>query len=146
MATRHELSVADQQVVAVHHEAASDRWLFFCHGLLSDKSGSYESRCERAVSEGYNAVRFDCRGCGESDGPFAASTLSARLADLRAVTDYFDPPACALFGSSFGGAVVLNYAAESDNVTAAATRAPVTNPGVFDEYRDTIERLSLIHI
>lgn len=140
MTNRHELSVADQRVVAVHHEAASEQWLFFCHGLRSDKTGSYEARCERAVTEGYNAVRFDFRGCGESDGQFAASTLGARIDDLRAVVDHFDPPRCVLFGSSFGGAVALQYAARADGVTAVATRAPVTNPDSLAEYRDAVER------
>ncbi|TMT86858.1 alpha/beta hydrolase [Haloterrigena sp. H1] len=127
-------------VAAVHHEAESDHWLVFCHGLRSDKSGSYEQRCRRAVDAGYNAVRFDCRGCGESDGTFIESTLEARLTDLRHVVDYFDPDSYVLFGSSFGGKVALHTAAVDDRVTAVATRAPVTTAGTFDEYRATVER------
>ena len=127
-------------VAAVHHEAESDDWLVFCHGLRSDKSGSYEQRCRRAVEAGYNAVRFDCRGCGESDGAFVESTLETRLTDLCHVVDYFDPDSYVLFGSSFGGKVALHTAAVDDRVTAVATRAPVTTAGTFDEYRAAVER------
>ncbi|WP_254764710.1 alpha/beta hydrolase family protein [Natrinema marinum] len=148
MAERHRIPIkADAtetasvpEVVAVHHEAEGDRWLFFCHGLRSDKAGSYEHRCRRAVEEGYNAVRFDTRGCGDSDGEFADSTLEARLADLHGVVDYFDPDSYALFGSSFGGKVAFHAAATDDRVRAVATRAPVTLTDTFDEYRETVDR------
>lgn len=136
----HETPVGDddETVVAVHHEAGSDDWLVFCHGLLSDKSGSYERRCRRAVEEGYNAIRFDFRGCGDSEGEFADATLGARLADLRAVVDYFDLESYVVFGSSFGGKVALYAAARDDRVDAVATRAPVTYNATFDEYRQAV--------
>lgn len=134
MQTRHELTVDGDTLVAVQHEADSDRLLVFCHGFVSDKSGSYERRCERAVAEGYDAVRFDFRGCGESDRSFGDQTLSTRLADLHAVLDAFEYPTVALFGSSFGGAVALRVASEV-SVDAVATRAPVTYTRAFDRYR-----------
>jgi pimeloyl-ACP methyl ester carboxylesterase len=135
--TRH-ISVEGEELVAVHHAADADRWLVFSHGFLSDKSGSYEERCERAVAEGYQAVRFDHRGCGESDRSFADQTLATRIADLRAVLDYFDPDECVLFGSSFGGRVALQVAVEDERVAAVAARAPltVTDSGVFEAYAD----------
>ncbi|MFC7132184.1 MULTISPECIES: alpha/beta hydrolase family protein [Salinibaculum] len=141
MPTTHRIPVADDEsVVAVHHEAPTDAWLVFCHGFLSDKSGSYEGRCERAVEAGYNAVRFDFRGCGEADGAFVDQTLSDKLADLRAVVDHFDPDRYALFGSSFGGKVAFHAAAAADRVTAIATRAPVTYNRAFDGYRASVAR------
>ena len=139
METEHDVPVtADQAVAAVHHEAGTGDWLFFCHGFLSDKTGSYEGRCREAVEHGYDAVRFDFRGCGESDGDFAESTLSARIADLEAVVEYFVPGSYVLFGSSFGGAVAFHAAVGDDRVEAVATRAPVTY-GAFDDLRATVE-------
>ncbi|MDQ2052157.1 alpha/beta hydrolase [Natronolimnohabitans sp. A-GB9] len=133
------VSVADDEsVVAVHHEAPSDDWIAFCHGFLSDKTGSYEHRCRRAVERGYNAVRFDFRGCGESDGQFVEQTLSDKLADLQAVVDHFDPPSLALFGSSFGGKVAFHTAVRDERVEAVVTRAPVTYNDAFDEYRSIV--------
>ena len=151
MTERQEIPVTEgESVVAVHHPASgSDRWFVCCHGFVSDRTGSYEGRCERAVAEGYHAVRFDSRGCGESDGRFPAATLSARIADLRAVLDRFDPAAesAVLFGSSFGGKAARRAAAgdgpggdgtPDERVRAVATRAPVTYGRAFDPPADTV--------
>ncbi len=137
MQTRHTVTVGGDDLVAVHHEADTDRWMVFSHGFLSDKSGSYEGRCERAVTEGYQAVRFDHRGCGESDRAFGDQTLTTRLADLEAVLDYFDPGRCVLFGSSFGGRVALHTGVDG-RVEAVAARAPltVTDSSTFESYAD----------
>jgi len=142
--SRHRIEVADgEHVVAVHHRGQSDRWLVFCHGFLSDKSRSYEGRCRRAVEEGYHAVRFDFRGCGEADGAFLTQGLSDKLADLAAVVDHFGPASYALFGSSFGGKVAFHAAADDDRVAAVATRAPVTYNRAFADYRETVARESV---
>ena len=139
--TNHRVPVADgETVAAVHHDAPGDDWLVFCHGFLSDKTGSYEHRCRRAVARGYNAVRFDFRGRGDSDGRFVDQTLSDKLADLRAVVDHFDPPSYALFGSSFGGKVAFHAAVRDARVDAVAARAPVTDNRAFDDYRAAVER------
>lgn len=146
---RHTIPVADgESLVAVHHPAPDPDadWVVCCHGFASDRTGSYESRCERAVAEGYHGVRFDFRGCGDADGEFAAATLSARIADLRAVLGFFDPPAdsVVLFGSSFGGKTALHAAvgggpggdgwgaSPDGRVRAIVARAPVTYARAFE--------------
>jgi pimeloyl-ACP methyl ester carboxylesterase len=135
MQTRHSIPVREDDVVAVHHESEGDGWMFFSHGFVSDKSG-YESRCERAVDEGYDAVRFDHRGCGESSVPFAEQNLSTRIEDLVAVVNYFGASSCVLFGSSFGGKVVFHAAADKlDCVEAVVVRAPVTYNEPMEKYR-----------
>lgn len=139
MATEHRIPVTDgEEVSAVHHGAGADRWIVFCHGFRSDKSGSYEGRSRRAVEEGFDAVRFDFRGCGESGGAFADATLSARIADLRAVLDYFDPGSYVPFGSSFGGTVAFHAAAGDDRADAVVTRAPVTYGPAFEGLRGEV--------
>lgn len=139
MPTNHRVSVAsDERIAAVHHEAASTEWIVFCHGLISDKTGSYEGRCRRAAAEGFNAVRFDFRGCGESDGTFVDQTLSSRIEDLAAVVEYFDPASYTVFGSSFGGKVAFHTATTDDRVDAVVTRAPVTYNRTFDELRTEV--------
>jgi pimeloyl-ACP methyl ester carboxylesterase len=144
MPSRHRIPVTDDEsVVAVHHDAPSAEpapgWIVFCHGFQSDMTGSYEGRCGRAVAKGYHGVRFDFRGCGESDGRFVDQTLSAKLADLRAVVAHFDPGRLVLFGSSFGGKVALHAAPDLDPA-AAFVRAPVTYNRTFDERRAQVER------
>lgn len=140
MPERHVVPVTDEKsVVAVHHPGPSDAWFVCCHGFVSDKEGSYEERCNRAVEEGYSAVRFDFRGCGESDGTFVDATLGSRIADLRAVLAYFDPPSCLLFGSSFGAKTAFHTAVDDDRIEAIAARAPVTYNRTFAEARRLVE-------
>src|SRR3990172_12126405 len=56
------------------------------HGLLSSKASDKYLRLAAALApHGIALCRFDFRGCGESGGSLAASTLSDRLRDLRAV-------------------------------------------------------------
>ena len=140
MTHRERIPVANgERVSAVHHGAAGDRWIVFCHGFISDKSGSYEGRCRRAAREGYDAIRFDFRGCGDSDGLFVEQTLGSKLADLDAVLEHFDPSQVVLFGSSFGGKVAFHAAVSDHRVEAIATRAPVTFNRSFDRYREIVE-------
>jgi pimeloyl-ACP methyl ester carboxylesterase len=135
MPTRHTVPVDDEAVVAVHHGSDGDGWLFFSHGFVSDKSG-YEGRCERAVEEGYDAVRFDHRGCGESSRSFGGQSLTTRIEDLGAVVEYFGATQYVLFGSSFGGKVALHASLDLDGVEAVVLRAPVTYNEPMERYRD----------
>ena len=135
---KYSVDVEHEEVAAIHHEADSDRWIFFCHGFGSDKSGSYESRAEKAVEEGWNAVRFDFRGNGESDGDFIDQSLSSKIKDLEAAVNYFEPDSYVVFGSSFGGKVVFHFTAENDP-EAVIGRAPVTYNSIMEKYRSVIE-------
>jgi pimeloyl-ACP methyl ester carboxylesterase len=130
----------EESVAAVHHPADGERWVLFCHGFGSDKGGSYERRCDDLADAGLDAVRFDFRGVGDSDGAFAASTLSSRIADLRAVAGAFGLDAFAVVGSSFGGCVAVHAAARDPRVTALVLRAPVTDLSRYDDRRREVER------
>jgi pimeloyl-ACP methyl ester carboxylesterase len=139
MTSKHSVEVEDgEEVSAVHHSADSDKWIFFCHGYGSDKEGSYEERAKRAVEEGYNAVRFDFRGNGESDGDFIDQSLSSRIADLEACINFFEPEKIYLFGMSFGGKVVL-HATEDLEVEALVLKSPVTYNSIMDKFREVVE-------
>lgn len=139
MQTEHEIRVDGERVAAVHHAADGDRWLVFCHGFRSDKTGSYEGRCERAVEEGYDAVRFDFRGSGDSDRAFVETTLTSRIEDLRAVVEHFEPSSYACFGSSFGAKVAFHAAAGPLDPVAIVARAPVTYNRAFESDRQAVK-------
>ncbi|MFB6174929.1 MAG: alpha/beta hydrolase family protein [Candidatus Nanohalobium sp.] len=127
-----------EKVAAVHHKTDSDRWIFFCHGYGSGKEGSYEERAKRAVREGFNAVRFDFRGNGESDGDFIDQSLSSRINDLKACIDFFEPERIFLFGMSFGGKVASHTANQLD-VEALILKSPVTYNSIMDKFRQVVE-------
>ena len=140
MATRkHRIEVEDgEEISAVHHETDSNKWIFFCHGFGSNKEGSYEARAERAVDEGFNAVRFDFRGNGESDGAFEEQHLSDKIGDLKACVEHFRPEKIFLFGMSFGGKVVF-HAADEIGAEAVIGKSPVTYNSVMGKFREAVE-------
>jgi pimeloyl-ACP methyl ester carboxylesterase len=127
-----------EEVSAVHHETDSDRWILFCHGYGSGKDGSYVRRCERAAEEGFNAVRFDFRGNGESDGDFIDQDLSSRIKDLKAVIEFFEPEEKFLYGMSFGGKVVL-HALEELEVEGVFFKSPVLFDDEMEKFRSVVE-------
>jgi len=142
--THHEVRVDDgfdgEAVAAVHHPADGDgdRWLVCCHGFASDKTGIYADWCDLAVDAGYDAVRFDARGVGDSAGAFDGPLLSRRVSELDAVLTRFDADPAVLLGSSFGGAVALVAADTDDRVAGVVGRAPVTDTAVYDAAREAV--------
>ena len=95
------------------------------HGFGSNKdSPMVRSVTRMFTSLGYVALRFDMRGCGESEGERGRVICLEQVADTRsafdflAATDYADPKRIAVFGHSFGAAVAV-YAAGTDPRVAA---------------------------
>ena len=139
MASKLDIEIeGETKISAVHHKSDSDKWIFFCHGFGSNKEGSYEERCKHLQKNGWNAVRFDFRGNGESDGEFINQNLSTRIEDLKSVVNYFEPESCVVYGSSFGGKVVFHFSAEDERVQAIIGRAPVTYNNIMSKFRAVI--------
>lgn len=139
MSEKHFIEVENnEEVASIHHEASTDNWIFFCHGYGSDKEGSYEKRAEKAVENGFNAVRFDFRGNRESDGKFIDQNLTSRIADLEACINYFDPENIYLFGMSFGGKVVL-HTAEKIDLEGLIFKSPVLFNDEMDKFKSVVE-------
>jgi alpha-beta hydrolase superfamily lysophospholipase len=104
-----------QKVAAVLHlpEAKNPPCVIASHGLLSSKeSDKYIALGERLSQEGIAMLRFDFRGCGESEGRWEDSTISRRLADLDAAIQFVKSrrgvgKRMGLMGSSLGGYLTL---------------------------------------
>jgi uncharacterized protein len=95
------------------------------HGFGSNKDSALVRAVTRIfTSLGYVALRFDMRGCGESEGERGRVICLEQVADTKsafdflAATDYVDPKRIAVFGHSFGAAVAV-YAAGTDSRIAA---------------------------
>jgi pimeloyl-ACP methyl ester carboxylesterase len=82
--------------------------LVFLPGYMSDMSGSKASALfAEAVARGRACLLLDYSGCGQSDGDFAAGTLSRwRDEVLSLVASYVAGPVL-LVGSSMGGWLML---------------------------------------
>jgi dipeptidyl aminopeptidase/acylaminoacyl peptidase len=106
----------------------SDSWplVILCHGFLSHKDSSkYRQLARIYAQESIATVRFDFRGCGESEGLLSESSISRRWRDLQRVIDEsqhldnFDGR-LGLLGSSLGGYLALLEVSRNSKVRCAA--------------------------
>ncbi len=104
-----------------------------CHGLMADRSSPKQIALATACAQqGLAYLRFDHRGCGESQGDRQARvSLTERCEDLRHAIDAMRlrpdvGPLLGLFGSSFGGTVVLSLAARQPVSTLVTYAAPIS--------------------
>jgi uncharacterized protein len=95
------------------------------HGFGSNKDSPMVRTVTRMFTAlGYVALRFDMRGCGESEGERGRVICLEQVADTKSAFDflaqsgYADAKRIAVFGHSFGAAVAV-YAAGSDARIAA---------------------------
>jgi pimeloyl-ACP methyl ester carboxylesterase len=95
------------------------------HGFGSNKdSGVSVAVAKMLAGLGYAALRFDFRGCGESEGPRGRVICLEQVEDTKHALSYLasrpevDPARIGLIGNSFGAAVAV-YAAGVDRRVAA---------------------------
>jgi len=95
------------------------------HGFGSNKDAAMVRTVARLfTSLGYVALRFDMRGCGESEGERGRVICLEQVADTSSALDFLQkhervrPERIAVFGHSFGAAVAV-YAAGTDARLAA---------------------------
>lgn len=98
--------------------------IIMMHGFGANKNGGPEWVCNQFESWGYVALRFDYRGCGESQGERGRVIPLEEVSDARNAVTYMamrpdvDPARIALCGSSLGAGVAV-YAAGVDERVAA---------------------------
>lgn len=103
------------------------------HGFGANKNGGPEWVCRKFAEWGYVALRFDFRGCGDSEGPRGRVIASEEVADAVSAVGYMaaradvEPAAIALCGSSLGGGVAVQAAAGEPRVAAVIVENGVAN-------------------
>jgi uncharacterized protein len=103
------------------------------HGFGANKNGGPEWICQKFAEWGYVALRFDFRGCGESEGTRGRIIPGEEVADARNAVTYMaarteiDPAGIALCGSSLGGGVAVQAAAIDPRVAAVIAENGVAN-------------------
>ncbi len=120
-------------VIRSPHEETS-ACVITCHGLYSNKdSEKYVSIAHRLCAEGLSVLRFDFRGCGESEGLFRDTSLTGRMEDLEEALNLIQEKgyeSVGVMGSSLGGTVAVLTAAKDKRVKALVTWA---TPSCLDE-------------
>jgi len=103
------------------------------HGFGANKSGGPEWVCRQFAAWGYVALRFDYRGCGDSEGERGRVIPVEEVADARNAVTYMaaradvDAEAIALCGSSLGGGVAVQAAGLDPRVAAVIVENGVAN-------------------
>jgi len=115
-------------VVRLPERDAADRLFpafIVLHGFGSNKNaGNVLAPCEMLGALGYATLRFDMRGCGESEGERGRVICLEQVSDTRNAVTFLaahpqvDPNRIGLIGSSFGAAVSI-YTAGVDSRVAA---------------------------
>ncbi|MFQ5429548.1 MAG: alpha/beta hydrolase family protein [Phycisphaerae bacterium] len=107
-----------------------------CHGLTGTRVGAcyrFVRLARRLEQENIACLRFDFRGCGESDGRFEDVTVARLVEDLRAAVAWLDhAPGCdpsrvGIAASSFGALATSLAAAEFGSLRCAVFWAPVAD-------------------
>ena len=95
------------------------------HGFGSNKDGGISMAAAQLFSAlGYITLRFDMRGCGQSEGPRGKVICLEQVQDTQAAIDFLqarpevDPQRIGVMGHSFGAAVAI-YTAGVDKRVAA---------------------------
>ena len=108
-----------------------------CHGLLADRSSPKQIALAKALNQiGIAYFRFDHRGCGDSQGEFdTQNLLTSRCSDLYHAIHTMESHSslggfAGLFGSSFGGTVVIATAAQTKVPLLATYAAPVSSRSI----------------
>jgi fermentation-respiration switch protein FrsA (DUF1100 family) len=143
--------VGANSAAVLHLPKAGQRWscVVAAHGLLSSKdSDKYVQIGETFSQAGLAVCRFDFRGCGESEGSLAETTVAQRVADLRSGVERMRVhPALngrlALLGSSLGAYVSLFVASQDFKVKALAAWATPANLDELAERPDAVHAQGL---
>lgn len=107
-----------------------------CHGLAGEKTGRHRLYVDLASGlsqRGIATLRFDYRGCGDSEGEFINITPQDHYSDAALCLEYLkehssiDPTRIGAFGRSFGGPVALKTAGLDGAVKSLALWCPMFN-------------------
>ena len=118
-------------------ELASPRvpGVLFCHGFTGHRIEArrlFARMGEKLANSGIACLRFDHRGCGESDGDFLDFTAAGLLEDLDAAIGQFvdsrwlDQTRAAVLGYSLGGVSASYVASKLPDMRTAVFWAPVS--------------------
>ncbi len=116
--------------------------VLFCHGLAGNKTGRfrlYVELAERLAKEGITVLRFDYRGCGDSEGEFCDITPEDHLSDALVALEhlaslpFINATQIGILGRSFGGPIAVQTAAQSSLIKSIVLWCPMFNG---DQWRD----------
>lgn len=121
-----------------------------CHGFRGIKEWSLPDFAEDFAARGYAALVIDYRGFGESDGPRGRLIPDEQVEDIRNAVTFLsgrpavDPERIAVYGTSFGGANVIQAAALDERIRATVCQVGFGSAqrvlgGIGDRLRERLD-------
>lgn len=108
--------------------------LVLCHGFGGSCRGAGHPELAKALEQaGYAVLRFDFRGCGQSEGRRGDVIVDEEIADLSHAIDflqtqpYVDAARIGVIGASLGGSVAIEVAARDARVKLCVANGSVGN-------------------
>jgi hypothetical protein len=108
--------------------------LVLCHGFGGSCRGAGHPELAKALEQaGYVVLRFDFRGCGQSEGRRGDVIVDEEIADLRHALDFLqaqpdvDAARLGVIGASLGGSVAIEVAAGDARVRVCVANGSVGN-------------------
>lgn len=115
-------TTSPDRLFGIHYQPRGDRrrvGIVFCHAANHEYTRSYRNLQQLAVllsQSGYDVLRFDYRGSGNSEGDCRNQTAEAMQQDIDAATDYLrevaELQAVAAVGIRFGASLLSTIASE----------------------------------
>ncbi len=114
-------------------EQSNQKGFVFCHPFAEEKLWAhrvYVSFARELVKQGYTVLRFDMKGCGDSQGYFEEVVLDNWLNDINAAIDYLSSTVqglseVGLFGLRFGATLALAAAQYNDKIQKLILWEPI---------------------
>lgn len=110
--------------------------VLFLHGFMAHRIEAnriFVKMSRILEANGIASLRFDFRGCGDSDGDSAEVTLEGELSDAQKAFEFLsqhpqiDPQRIAVLGMSIGGGLGALLASKEPRVSALLLWVPVAN-------------------
>jgi uncharacterized protein len=120
-------------IQAVHQTCGADRAVLLCHGLASDKEarGVFTAFAPFLAGRGFDSLRFDFRGHGQSSIPPIEASVSGMMIDLAAAFAYLAERYARvhLLAASFAASVALLAARQRtlEHLASVCFWSPVTD-------------------
>lgn len=121
--------------------------VIFCHGFTGNRIEAHRLfvyAARELCSKGFTVLRFDFRGCGESEGSYDSITITDEVKDLGSAIDFLYnrnevmKEKIGVIGLSLGGVISILRAAEDDRIRAVCTWS---SPGDLRELESSIKNM-----
>lgn len=130
-----------QRLFGILHRAAAPARraaIIYCSAILEEKLNCHRigvNFARRAAAEGFDVLRFDYAGDGESSGEFADASVTSRVEDIVAVASWISEAVRSrelhLVGLRFGAALALLAAEAMPHVSRVVCWAPILQGGPY---------------